>query len=130
MEKLKIHISYSKGKKILLTDTFSGAIEMMLTSETLKKYEPIKLFFPDWNKVMCFDRSLFTSFHKGDIDYEDVINRALCDQMYRNVTDLNVEENIIRKGSLWKCHGEDLTLIDDTKIIHLKFNEDLFEIAQ
>jgi len=130
MEKVKIEISYSKGKTILLKDTFLGAIEMMLTNETLQKYEPLKLIFPEWNKVMCFDRALFASYYNGDITYEEVIEKALCDQMYRNISDIEVEATLVDPGSLWMLKGDVLTLIDDDQHVTIPFDRKGFEIAE
>jgi hypothetical protein len=132
MSKLKSKIVYAGGKTVVVTDTLEGIVEMMLTNETLKKYTPLKVYFPDapGGLVLCYNQNLFAGFHDGGVHYSELIEATQCDDVYRNTIDLNVHGMTVDSGALWMARGSELILIDDDMHLTYPLTKLAFEIAQ
>jgi hypothetical protein len=129
MSRQSIRISFTGGKVVSINDTLMGAVEMISTNETLKKYYVLKLSLPDAGLILYFDDHAFLQYNQGDITYDELIERTQCDELYRNWLEINTGNDIVEPGALWMLKGNTLTLIDEDRFISITFDKEAFEIA-
>ena len=131
MSKLKSKIVYAGGKTVTVTDTLEGIVEMMLTNETLKKYTPLKVYFPDApdGLVLCYKHNVFAGFHDGSVHYSELVEATQCADVYRNTIDLDIHGVTVDAGCLWMLRDKELTLVDDDAHVTYPLTKLAFEIA-
>jgi hypothetical protein len=123
-------ITYAGSKSLSVTDTFEGMVAMVLHSEALKEFEPLKITFPGTGKVLYFDRNLFEAFSRGELSYSDLIKQTEIEELYRNWLEIETTESVIEPGALWKRIGNFLTLVDDDMFVERHVAEEGFEVVK
>ena len=118
---------YHDGSTLSITDkSFKQAIRTVLNEELIKE-TPIKVLFPNSKKILYFDKQLFTSYIKGDIDQAELIESTQCQGLFRNTTKLltNTQEEI-EPGTLWIKRNNVLSLINDDEYITCDYVDTIF----
>lgn len=115
-----------RQKKVKIQSFAETVAEYLQFAET-----PLKFHLPDHSIHFLFDRAWYALFHAGTPDhtFDELVSKFWCDDLYRNLHDIQTSGTEIESGSLWMRRKDDLILFDDDQFATSKFDPEKFEIA-
>lgn len=126
---VNVKIFYGNGISLSIKNkSFRVAMDMVWLSKEFSQYEPLKLTFASTGKSLFMDKNSFMSYLDKNITQEELIELNKCDELYRNNTEIKIENTIIDPGSLWKSIGNEVFLISSDDWVKTKLSSEFYKI--
>lgn len=123
-DELVVTVYFAKAKPIAINElTFDEIIESVLKFDNNGK-QPI--YIECEKSKILYNRSVYKSFSKGEIDYRELLHRFTIDGVCRNKVSLQVYGVEIDPLSLWWRKKDQLYLADDDQYIEYEYDSELF----
>lgn len=122
-----VKVSYGDGISLTLKNNcFVKSMLIAWGGVIGETQEPIKIEFTSTGKVLYAHKETFMAFLQKDISLEQLIESTQCDDVYRNIQEINYLDTIIDSRQLWKKIKNRIFLIDEDNSIDIPFEEKYF----
>ena len=106
--------------------TLKEIVCTVVSSPHLKNKTPLKMEVPSTGKMFYFSKSIFTAFLNDEIELTELAENTECEELYRNIEELEYQDEIIDQYSLWMLRKGKMIIINRDSIIETTFDPILF----